>query len=81
MAYSLLKSYLDAGEAKEIRRSLLVMALPAIGENVLQMLLGISDTAFLGHYDWRVMTAVGTANQGVFICQAVLVAISTGSMV
>ncbi len=81
MAYSLLKSYLDAGEAKEIRRSLLVMALPAIGENVLQMLLGISDTAFLGHYDWRVMTAVGTANQVVFIFQAVLVAISTGSMV
>jgi hypothetical protein len=32
MAYSLLKSYLDAGEAKEIRRSLLVMALPAIAK-------------------------------------------------
>ncbi|HDP76687.1 MAG TPA: MATE family efflux transporter [Mesotoga infera] len=81
MAYSLLKSYLNVEEAKEIRKSLLVMALPAIGENVLQMLLGISDTAFLGHYDWRIMTAVGTANQVVFIFQAVLVAISTGSMV
>jgi len=57
------------------------MALPAIGENVLQMLLGISDTAFLGHYDWRIMTAVGTANQVVLVFQAVMVAISTGSMV
>ena len=81
MSYSLFKSYLNVEEAKEIRGSLLVMAIPAMAENVLQMLLGISDTAFLGHYDWRIMTAVGTANQVVFIFQAVLVAISTGSMV
>ena len=81
MHYSLLKSYLNIDEARDIRKSLLVMALPAIGENVLQMLLGISDTAFLGHYDWRVMTAVGTANQVIFIFQAVLVALSTGSMI
>jgi len=81
MVYSLLKSYLNAEETNEIRKSLLVMALPAISENVLQMLLGISDTAFLGHHDWRIMTAVGTANQVVLVFQAVMVAISTGSMV
>lgn len=81
MHYSLFKSYLQPAEAREIRKTLFTMALPAIGENVLQMLLGISDTAFLGHYDWRIMTAVGTANQVVFIFQAVLVALSTGSMV
>jgi Na+-driven multidrug efflux pump len=73
MHYSLFKSYLQPAEAREIRKTLFTMALPAIGENVLQMLLGISDTAFLGHYDWRIMTAVGTANQVVFIFQAVLV--------
>ncbi|AKI97494.1 MATE family efflux transporter [Kosmotoga pacifica] len=81
MKYSLLKSYLDHNEAVEIRKRLLVIALPAVGENVLQMLLGIADTAFLGHYDWRTIGGVGTANQIIFILQAVLIAISTGTMV
>jgi len=81
MKYSLLKSYLNHDEAADIRKRLFIIALPAIGENVLQMLLGIADTAFLGHYDWRAIGGVGTANQIIFILQAVLVAISTGTMV
>ncbi|ACR79467.1 MAG: hypothetical protein PWQ27_1472 [Kosmotoga sp.] len=81
MKYSLLRSYLSHEEAAEIRKKLIVIALPAMGENILQMLLGIADTAFLGHYDWRVMSGVGVANQMVFILQVILIAVSTGTMV
>ena len=81
MKFNPLKNYLSIDEAKEIRKKLLIIALPAIGENILQMLLQVADTAFLGHYDWRLISGVGAANQIVFIFQAVLIAISIGSMV
>jgi len=78
LKYNLLRNYLPRNEALEIRKSLLVIALPAIGENVLQMIFGIVDTAFLGHYDWRAMTAAGMANQIIFILQAVAMAVAMG---
>lgn len=78
LKYNLLKNYLSHEEALDIRKSLLIIALPAIGENVLQMIFGIVDTAFLGHYDWRAMTAAGMANQIIFILQAVAMAVAMG---
>lgn len=81
MKYSLLKSYLNHSEAAYTRKKLIAIALPAIAENILQMLLGVADTAFLGHYDWKVMTGVGVANQVMFIFQAVLIAVATGATV
>ncbi len=81
LKYSLLTSYLDSAEKNEIRKRLLVIALPAIAENLLQMLLGIADTAFLGYYDWRIMSGVSTANQVMFIFNVVIIAIATGTMV
>lgn len=76
--YNLLKNYLSHGERIEIRKSLLTIALPAIGENVLQMIFGIVDTAFLGHYNWKAMTAAGMANQIIFILQATAMAVAMG---
>ncbi|MCD6545084.1 MAG: MATE family efflux transporter [Thermotogae bacterium] len=76
--YNLLKNYLPHDEVSKIRRSLLSIAMPAIGENVLQMIFGIADTAFLGHYNWRAMTAAGMANQVIFILQAVAMAVAMG---
>ncbi len=81
MKYNPFKNYLTHEEAAEIRKKLIVLALPAIGENILQMLLQVADTAFLGHYDWRLISGVGAANQVIFIFQALLIAISIGSMV
>lgn len=81
MKFNLFKNYLTREEAAEIRKKLIVLALPAIGENILQMLLQVADTAFLGHYDWRLISGVGAANQVIFIFQALLIAISIGSMV
>jgi len=79
--YSLFKNYLTGSKKKKIRKEVFSLALPAMGENVLHMILGIVDTAFLGHLHWTAMTAAGMANQILFIFQAAFMAISIGSTV
>ncbi|HOO33546.1 MAG TPA: MATE family efflux transporter [Thermotogota bacterium] len=79
--YSLFKNYLTGDSKKRIRKEVFALALPAMGENVLQMILGIVDTAFLGHLHWTAMTAAGMANQILFIFQAAFMAISIGATV
>lgn len=78
MKYSLLKEYLTKTQAREIRRELLSLGLPSMAENALQMLLGLVDTAFLGHLSWQAMSGASLANQVFFIFQVVLIAASTG---
>jgi MATE family multidrug resistance protein len=78
---SLFHADLTSVEKKRIRREVLTIALPAMGENALQMVLGLVDTAFLGYLSWQAMAAAGLANQVFFIFQAFLVAIATGSSV
>ncbi|AJG39965.1 MULTISPECIES: MATE family efflux transporter [Thermotoga] len=78
MRYSLLKNYLSKEEAPKIRKELIKLALPAMGENVLQMLFGMADTAFLGHYSWKAMSGVGLSNQIFWVVQVVLIAASMG---
>ncbi|MCD6552143.1 MATE family efflux transporter [Thermotoga sp.] len=81
MRYSLLKNYLSSEEVPKIRKELIKLALPAMGENVLQMLFGMADTAFLGHYSWKAMSGVGLANQIFWVVQVVLIAASMGATV
>jgi len=81
LKYSLFKNYLTGDTKKRIRKEVFALALPAMGENVLQMILGIVDTAFLGHLHWTAMTAAGMANQILFIFQAIFMAISIGATV
>ncbi|HPF17398.1 MAG TPA: MATE family efflux transporter [Thermotogota bacterium] len=81
LKYSLFKNYLTGDKKKRIRRDVFALALPAMGENVLQMILGIVDTAFLGHLHWTAMTAAGMANQLLFIFQAAFMAIAIGATV
>ncbi len=78
LKYSLLKGYLPRSEAKRVAKDLLFLGLPSMAENALQMLLGIVDTAFLGHLSWQAMTGAGLANQLFFVLQVVIVAVSTG---
>lgn len=49
-----------------------------MAENALQMLLGLVDTAFLGHLSWQAMSGASLANQVFFIFQIILIAASTG---
>ncbi|PLV58301.1 MATE family efflux transporter [Thermotoga sp. KOL6] len=81
MKYSLLRSYLSKEKVPKIRKELIKLALPAMGENVLQMLYGMADTAFLGHYSWKSMSGVGLANQIFWVIQVVLIAASMGATV
>lgn len=78
MKYSLLKEYLTKNQAREIRRELLSLGLPSMAENAMQMLLGLVDTAFLGHLSWQAMSGASLANQVFFIFQIILIAASTG---
>ena len=76
--------------ASPLRRSVLWLALPAVGEQVLNTLVGLSDTFFVGHlspgtsarvgYDSATALAgVGLANQIVWLITVFFMAVSVGS--
>ncbi|MEJ2734491.1 MAG: MATE family efflux transporter [Anaerolineae bacterium] len=62
-----------------IRRDVLNLALPAMGEQLLSMMVGIVDTFLVGHLGAAPLAAVGLANQWVFMATMLFGAIATGS--
>jgi putative MATE family efflux protein len=62
-----------------VRRDVLRLALPAMGEQMLSMMVGIVDTYLVGHLGAAPLAAVGLANQWVFASVAFFGAIATGS--
>lgn len=62
-----------------LRRDVLRLALPATGEQLLGMAVGIVDTFLVGHLGAAPLAAVGLANQWIFLAQTLLGAIATGS--
>lgn len=62
-----------------IRRDVLRLALPAMGEQLLSMMVGIVDTFLVGHLGAAPLAAVGLANQWVFMTMTLFGAIATGS--
>lgn len=62
-----------------LHRDVLRLALPATGEQLLGMAVGIVDTFLVGHLGAAPLAAVGLANQWVFLAQTLLGAIATGS--
>jgi MATE family multidrug resistance protein len=67
-----------AGQAA-VRRDVLQLALPAMGEQLLSMMVGIVDTFLVGHLGAASLAAVGLANQWVFMATTLFGAIATGS--
>jgi MATE family multidrug resistance protein len=63
----------------EIRRDVLRLALPAMGEQMLSMMVGIVDTFLVGHLGAAPLAAVGLANQWVFMATTLFGAIATGA--
>ncbi|AJC73081.1 multidrug transporter MatE [Pseudothermotoga hypogea DSM 11164 = NBRC 106472] len=78
MKYSLLKHSVRGSELRFISKQLLKLAIPSMAENLLQMLFGMVDTAFLGHLSWQAMSGAGLANQLIFVFQVVVVAAAVG---
>ncbi|HFD39231.1 MAG TPA: MATE family efflux transporter [Anaerolineae bacterium] len=62
-----------------IRRDVLRLALPAMGEQLLSMMVGIVDTFLVGHLGAASLAAVGLANQWVFMAMTLFGAIATGA--
>jgi putative MATE family efflux protein len=62
-----------------VRRDVLRLALPATGEQMLSMMVGIVDTFLVGHLGAASLAAVGLANQWIFLAYTLLGAVSTGS--
>ncbi len=62
-----------------VRRDVLRLALPAMGEQLLSMMVGIVDTFLVGHLGAAPLAAVGLANQWVFMATTLFGAIATGS--
>ncbi|MGB9594265.1 MAG: MATE family efflux transporter, partial [Anaerolineae bacterium] len=55
------------------------LALPAAGEQLLAMMVGIVDTFLVGHIGAAALAAVGLANQWVMLTNALFGAIGVGS--
>ncbi|MGQ9597824.1 MAG: MATE family efflux transporter [Anaerolineae bacterium] len=66
------------GEAS-VRRDVLRLALPATGEQMLSMMVGIVDTFLVGHLGAASLAAVGLASQWIFLAYTLLGATATGS--
>ena len=62
-----------------IRRDVLHLALPAMGEQLLSMAVGIVDTFLVGPLGAASLAAVGLANQWVFMATTLFGAIATGA--
>ena len=62
-----------------IRRDVLRLALPAMGEQMLSMMVGIVDTYLVGHLGAAPLAAVGLANQWVFLATTLFGSVGTGA--
>lgn len=59
-------------------RRVLALALPAVGEQTLNMAVGLADTFMVGHLGAAAVTAVGLSNQAVMLVTTFFAATATG---
>jgi len=60
-------------------RQVLDLALPAVGEQMLNMMVGLVDTFLVGHLGASSLAAVGLANQIVMLATTFFAAVATGT--
>lgn len=63
----------------DLRKKILILAIPAIGEMVLHMLVGVSDVAFVGRLGVNQLAAIGIATNVLFTLLFVFAAIGVGA--
>jgi putative MATE family efflux protein len=68
---------LTIGGTTDVRR-VLSLALPAVGEQVLNMTVGLVDTFMVGHLGAAAVAAVGLSNQAVMFVTMFFAAVATG---
>lgn len=62
-----------------LRRDVLRLALPATGEQLLSMMVGLVDTFLVGHLGAAPLAAVGLASQWVFLAATLFSSVAVGS--
>jgi len=67
--------------APSVRRRVLTLAAPVIGENLLQTIIGIVDTLFVSRLGADALAGVGTAVQAMFFLISALSAVVIGSSI
>jgi putative MATE family efflux protein len=66
-------------EAQRTRAIVLTLALPAIGEQMLVMMVGLADTYMVGRLSSSALTAVGLANQVIMLALTLVMAVASGA--
>ncbi|HUS17264.1 MAG TPA: MATE family efflux transporter, partial [Chloroflexia bacterium] len=72
---------LNTEERKTLRRQVLNLAWPVIVENFLQTMIGVVDTALVGHLTTDALAGVGGAQQIVWLVTTLLSAVMMGTTV
>lgn len=62
-----------------LQREVLRLALPAVGEQLLNLLVGLVDTFLVGHLGQAALAAVGLANQWVMMATTLFSAVAVGT--
>src|SRR4028118_365695 len=75
------RSHLGPEEPAALRRRVLGLAWPVIGENLLETLLGIVDTVLVAGLGTAAVAGVGSGLQIMFFVLATLSALSVGSSI
>jgi putative MATE family efflux protein len=70
-----------APEPPDLKRQVLGLAAPIIGENLLQTMLGVVDTILVAGLGAAALAGVGTALQVIYVLIAALTALSVGASV
>ena len=75
------KSNETVNEKREIRKKIITLALPSVGENLLQTIFSLVDMMFIGRLGTAALAGAGLANQVNFIIVSLIAALSIGTAV
>lgn len=76
---SLRNTLLGNAEDRSIRAEVMRLAMPSIGEQLLNMTVHMVDTYLMGHIGAAALTAVGLSNNMVMLTQTFVMAVATGA--
>ncbi len=67
-------------DSRTLRRQVLRLAMPSVGEKLLMLSVGMVNTVLVGHLGASALTAVGLASTIIFVAMTFFAAIATGTM-
>ncbi|NLD74924.1 MAG: MATE family efflux transporter [Chloroflexi bacterium] len=76
---ALRNTLLGDADARSVRADVMRLALPSIGEQLLNMTVQMVDTYLMGHIGAAQLTAVGLSNNMVMLAQTFIMALGTGA--